>query len=47
MFDAFVYMYVVGAGTSLGIATVAYLSWKVVKRSNKKMKGGKVNGIIK
>jgi len=36
--DAFIYMYFIGAGISLGIATVAFISWKVVLRSNKKSK---------
>ncbi|MEF7566335.1 hypothetical protein V4V35_25430 [Bacillus infantis] len=43
MADAFIYMYVVGAGTSLGIASVVLLSWKVYGRmkgkQNKKRKG--------
>ncbi len=30
------YMYFVGAGTALGVATVAFMGWKVVKRSNNK-----------
>ncbi len=30
------YMYIVGAGTAFGVATVAFISWKIVKRSNNK-----------
>lgn len=36
MAEAFIYMFVVGAGTSLGVATIAFISWKVVMRSNDK-----------
>ena len=36
MADAFLYMYVVGAGTSLGVATVIFGGWKVYQRSNRK-----------
>lgn len=36
MADAFIYMFVVGSGTSLGVACIAWLSWKVVQRSNVK-----------
>lgn len=41
--DAFFYMYVVGAGTAAGVASIAFLSWKVVQRSKvpkKKKKAG-------
>ena len=34
--EAFMYMYVVGLGTALGVATVAFIGWKVVKRSGTK-----------
>ncbi|SEO80174.1 hypothetical protein SAMN04488134_11350 [Amphibacillus marinus] len=47
MVDAFVYMYVLGAGASLGVATVVYLAWKVIQRSVKKKKGDKLSGLIK
>ncbi|MBM7543259.1 hypothetical protein [Amphibacillus cookii] len=49
MIDAFIYMFVVGSGTSLGVAVIALASWKFVQRSKKKekKKGGKLNGIIK
>ncbi|WP_017473318.1 hypothetical protein [Amphibacillus jilinensis] len=50
MVDAFVYMFVVGAGTSLGVAVIAFLSWKIVQKSNAKhtkKRGGKLNGIVK
>lgn len=40
--DAFMYMYVVGAGTAFGVATVAFVSWKVVQRSNNKPKKKKI-----
>ncbi|WP_198671294.1 hypothetical protein [Paraliobacillus sp. X-1268] len=43
MAEAFIYMFVVGAGTSLGVACVAFASWKVYQRSirktSKKRKG--------
>lgn len=42
MVDAFFYMYFVGAGTALGVATVAYFSWKVVTKQ--KNKAGKRKG---
>lgn len=46
--DAFMYMYFVGAGTALGVASVAFLGWKVVQRSNrKKTKRGASNGFAK
>lgn len=35
--DAFVYMYVVGSGTALGVGTVVFIGWKIVQRSNKKV----------
>jgi len=35
--DAFIYMYFVGFGTSLGIATVAWIGWKVVTRQKSKL----------
>jgi hypothetical protein len=41
--DAFIYMYFVGAGTALGVATVAWIGWKVVTRQKNKVvkrKGG-------
>lgn len=37
MAEAFIYMFVVGAGTSLGVATIAFISWKVVQKSNNKI----------
>lgn len=44
--DAFIYMYFVGAGTALGVASVAFVGWKVVQRSNnKKTKGRALNGV--
>ncbi|MGG0718391.1 hypothetical protein ABE096_12475 [Robertmurraya massiliosenegalensis] len=36
MAEAFVYMYVVGAGTAGGVATVVFLAWKVYQKSNNK-----------
>lgn len=36
MAEAFIYMFVVGSGTSLGVATIAFISWKVVIRSKNK-----------
>ncbi|GAA0471895.1 hypothetical protein [Alkalibacillus silvisoli] len=40
--DAFIYMYVVGLGTSLGIGTVVWLGYKYHQRTNnKKSKGRK------
>lgn len=43
MAEAFIYMFFVGAGTSAGVACVAFASWKVYLRStrktNKKRKG--------
>lgn len=49
---AFIYMYFVGAGTALGVASVVLLSWKVYTRSkNKSLKKKKgvpfLNGIAK
>lgn len=43
--DAFFYMYFVGAGTSAGIATIAFVGWKVVQRSKNKLKKTKKRGI--
>lgn len=44
MADAFLYMYIVSFGSALGVATVAWIGWKVVLRSigktNKKAKRG-------
>lgn len=37
MSEAFIYMYVVGAGTALGVASVAWIAWKVVQRDAKKI----------
>lgn len=34
--EAFIYMYFVGLGTALGVASVVFIGWKVVQRSNKK-----------
>ncbi|MCK6259399.1 hypothetical protein LCY76_22770 [Fictibacillus sp. KIGAM418] len=36
MVDAFVYMYFVGAGVSLGVASVVLLSFKVYQRMKNK-----------
>lgn len=36
MGEAFIYMFFVGAGTSAGVAVVAFLSWKVFQRSQNK-----------
>lgn len=33
MADAFIYMYVVGAGTAAGVATVGLIAWKIVTRA--------------
>lgn len=33
MVDAFIYMFVVGAGTSAGVALVVFISWKIYQRS--------------
>ena len=47
MAEAFIYMYFVGAGTASGVATVAFLGWKVVQRSkNKTEKKVKNSGVI-
>lgn len=44
MADAFLYMYIVSFGAALGVASVAWISWKVVIRSlgktNKKARRG-------
>lgn len=37
MVDAFIYMYFVAAGAALGVATIAWIAWKVVQRSNRKV----------
>jgi len=42
--DAFFYMYFVGAGTAFGVATVAFISWKVFNRS--KNKAGRRKGAM-
>lgn len=34
--DAFFYMYVVGAGTAAGVASIVWVSWKVYQRSKTK-----------
>lgn len=45
MADAFIYMYVVGAGTAAGVVTVGLIAWKIVMRSiNKQPK--KKRGIV-
>lgn len=36
MAEAFIYMFFVGSGTALGVSSIAWISWKVVQRSNKK-----------
>lgn len=33
--DAFIYMYVVAFGASLGVGTTVLIGWKVYKRSKK------------
>lgn len=33
--EAFLYFYFIGAGTAAGVASVAWIAWKVVQRSNK------------
>lgn len=38
MAEAFMYMYFVGLGTAAGVATVGLIVWKIVKRSNTKVK---------
>lgn len=42
--DAFIYMYFIGSGTALGVATVVFISWKVVQRSKNKQKKTKKRG---
>jgi len=39
-------MYFVGLGTALGVGTVAWIGWKVVKRSNNKAPRVKKRGIV-
>lgn len=34
--DAFIYMFFVGAGTSLGVATIGLLTYKLILKMNKK-----------
>ena len=36
MADAFIYMYVVGAGTAAGVGTVLFIGWKIWNRQAKK-----------
>ncbi|MFC5732175.1 hypothetical protein [Cytobacillus gottheilii] len=36
MAEAFMYMYVVGAGTAAGVGTVAFIGWKVWSKQSKK-----------
>lgn len=36
MVDAFIYMYIVASGAAFGVATVAWISWKVVLKGQKK-----------
>lgn len=36
MAEAFIYMYFVGLGLSLGVGTTTFIGWRIVKRSNKK-----------
>ena len=44
MAEAFIYMYFVCFGGSLGVATVVFISWKVYSRSkNKRPKQRKVS----
>ncbi|GIN62760.1 hypothetical protein J27TS8_27530 [Robertmurraya siralis] len=45
MADAFIYMYIVGAGTALGVATVGLITWKIITR-NQKPKLKKKRGIV-
>lgn len=48
--EAFIYMFVVGFGTALGVAAAALIAWKVWgrmnngKTKNKKRKGAAING---
>lgn len=44
--DAFIYMYFVGLGTAFGVATVVWIGWKVVRRSNNKASRVKKRGIV-
>jgi len=34
--EAFLYFYFIGSGTAAGVATIAWIGWKVVQRGNKK-----------
>lgn len=43
--DAFIYMFFVGAGTAAGVASIAFVSWKVVQRSNNKPNKKKKIGV--
>jgi hypothetical protein len=45
--DVFIYMYFVGLGIALGIATVVFVSWRLYKRMNNgKNKVKKRKGVI-
>lgn len=46
MADAFIYFFFIGSGTASGFAVVAFISWKVVQRSqNKQPKSKKKVGV--
>lgn len=44
--DAFIYMYFVGAGTALGVATVVLISYKVWQRMNNKVNKKRRKGVV-
>lgn len=41
MAEAFIYMYVVGSGTAAGVATVAFIGWRLFIRLQQKKKNKK------
>lgn len=36
MAEAFLYFYFIGAGTAAGVASIAWIGWKVVQRGSKR-----------
>lgn len=43
--DTFFYMYIVGAGTAAGIASIVFVSYKIYQRMQNPKKKKKIGGI--
>lgn len=48
MAEAFIYFFFIGSGTATGFAVVAFISWKVVQRSQRKQtrKKGVIRNVV-